>query len=71
MYDNEERYSVNDSTYHKACFVCEVCGRELREQQFYLSDGRFFCKQDYLYKMERKVTRCAECKQPIQEMVII
>ncbi|KAK6018730.1 LIM domain protein [Ostertagia ostertagi] len=68
MYDNEERYTVNDSTYHRACFTCEVCGRELREQQFYLSDGRFYCKQDYLYNMERKVTRCAECKQPIQEM---
>ncbi|PIO54849.1 LIM domain protein, partial [Teladorsagia circumcincta] len=25
------------------------------EQQFYLSDGRFYCKQDYLYNMERKV----------------
>nr|CDJ89202.1 Zinc finger domain containing protein [Haemonchus contortus] len=70
MYDNEERYTVNDSTYHRACFTCEVCGRELREQQFYLSDGRFYCKQDYLYNMERKVTRCAECKQPIQEMVL-
>ncbi|KAK6020500.1 LIM domain protein, partial [Ostertagia ostertagi] len=24
MYDNEERYTVNDSTYHRACFTCEV-----------------------------------------------
>ncbi|VDO70086.1 unnamed protein product [Haemonchus placei] len=48
----------------------QVVLRVFREQQFYLSDGRFYCKQDYLYNMERKVTRCAECKQPIQEMVL-
>ncbi|VDO87485.1 unnamed protein product [Heligmosomoides polygyrus] len=69
MYDSEDRYTVNDSSYHRACFTCEVCGKELREQQFYMSDGRFYCKQDYLYSMEKKVTRCAECKQPIQDMV--
>lgn len=70
MYDSEDRYTVNDSSYHRACFTCEVCGKELREQQFYMSDGRFYCKQDYLYSMEKKVTRCAECKQPIQDMVL-
>ncbi|KAK6728284.1 hypothetical protein RB195_005743 [Necator americanus] len=70
MYDNEDRYTVNDSTYHRACFICEVCGRELREQQFYLSDGRFYCKQDYLYNMDKKVTRCYQCKEPIKDMVL-
>ncbi|VDL86783.1 unnamed protein product [Nippostrongylus brasiliensis] len=70
MYDSEDRYTVNDATFHRACFTCEVCGRELRDQQFYLSEGRFYCKQDYLFNMEKKVTRCAECKQPIEDMVL-
>ncbi|CAJ0592436.1 unnamed protein product [Cylicocyclus nassatus] len=70
MYETEDRYKINDSTYHKACFTCEVCGKELREQQFYLDDGRFYCKQDYLYNMDKKVTRCFQCKEPIQDMVL-
>ncbi|KAJ1370492.1 hypothetical protein KIN20_032220 [Parelaphostrongylus tenuis] len=71
MFDNEERFSVNDSCYHQACFTCEVCGRELRDQQFYLNNERLYCKQDYLYNMNRKVDRCVECKQPIQDAVLM
>ncbi|VDM63958.1 unnamed protein product [Angiostrongylus costaricensis] len=70
MFDNEDRFSVNDCCYHQACFACEVCGRELRDQQFYLSGGRLYCKQDYLYSMDRKVDRCVECKEPIQDAVL-
>ncbi|KJH53564.1 LIM domain protein [Dictyocaulus viviparus] len=71
MFDNEERFSIDNSFYHHRCFTCEVCGRELREQQFYLSDGRLYCKQDYLYNMDQKITKCAECKQPIQDKVLM
>lgn len=43
-----------------------------RDQQFYLSGGRFFCKQDYFTEqmVQQKETLCAACKLPIQETVL-
>ena len=30
MFDTEDRYTVQENTYHSKCFVCEVCGKELK-----------------------------------------
>ncbi|CAD6195480.1 unnamed protein product, partial [Caenorhabditis auriculariae] len=65
--DRDERFSVNETLYHNDCFVCEVCNRTLNPDEFLIENDRLFCKQDYLFKFERKVARCAACREPLKD----
>uniref|UniRef100_A0A0K0DF41 LIM domain protein n=1 Tax=Angiostrongylus cantonensis TaxID=6313 RepID=A0A0K0DF41_ANGCA len=69
----QPRYTVGLTEQVRLSDGNSPCGRPpaFRDQQFYLSGERLYCKQDYLYSMDRKVDRCVECKQPIQDAVLM
>ncbi|PAV79010.1 hypothetical protein WR25_10724 isoform C [Diploscapter pachys] len=68
--ERDERYAVGQDVYHPECFSCDVCNRQLETTNFFVDQGRLFCKQDYLFKMEKKVQSCKACGQPLEDMVL-
>ncbi|CAI4226780.1 unnamed protein product [Auanema sp. JU1783] len=64
--------SVSDKTYHTQCFICDVCGKELNEQQFHFQNDRIFCKQHFFndQMVAKKETYCSKCRLPIDEMIL-
>ena len=45
VYPSEEIKAAGNRHYHKACFRCSVCGRQLSQQTHILSGGKIYCPE--------------------------
>ncbi|XP_076320438.1 lipoma-preferred partner homolog isoform X2 [Tachypleus tridentatus] len=52
--------------YHRRCFTCYVCYKELQGKSFYIVDGNPHCEEDYLNTLEK----CYVCGNPICERIL-
>ncbi|XP_022246181.1 lipoma-preferred partner homolog [Limulus polyphemus] len=52
--------------YHRHCFTCHVCHKELQGKSFYIVDGNPHCEEDYLNSLEK----CYVCGNPICERIL-
>ncbi|XP_035716316.1 ribosomal protein S6 kinase alpha-5 [Folsomia candida] len=46
--------------WHHQCFVCCVCGTQLREQGHYCKDEKYYCLLDYLDRFAKRCTGCGK-----------
>ncbi|KAJ3006679.1 hypothetical protein HKX48_009530 [Thoreauomyces humboldtii] len=52
-----------DATFHKECFVCQVCKDPFPDKSFYVVDSDPLCRLHY---HERNNSLCGGCRQPIE-----
>lgn len=55
-----------DKTYHQRCFVCSVCCKQLYGSPYYTMNGKPYCEEDYLSKLEK----CDVCRKPILDKML-
>nr|CAD7432149.1 unnamed protein product [Timema monikensis] len=60
--------SALGKTWHPEHFKCASCNEPITSDKFNQQDGKPYCEDDYANLF---LKRCAECKEPIKEKVIM
>ncbi|XP_042906916.1 Wilms tumor protein 1-interacting protein isoform X1 [Parasteatoda tepidariorum] len=63
---SEKGCTAEKLNYHQRCFVCSLCCKELYGKPYYTMNGKPYCEEDYLNKLDK----CASCNRPILEKIL-
>eukprot|EP00736_Rhodelphis_marinus_P003316 Rmarinus@m.10559 len=58
------KVSANGKFFHPEHFSCAVCRRELRQEKFFVRDGKVYCEKDFYARIAPK---CDICSSPMLE----
>jgi hypothetical protein len=63
---NENLYA-NDNIYHVTCFKCDICDKDLSEDNYIALEGKIYCEKDYY---DRILGGCFACKKTLESEYI-
>ncbi|GIY68761.1 LIM domain-containing protein 1 [Caerostris extrusa] len=63
---SEKGCTAEKLNYHQKCFICALCSKELYGNPYYTMNGKAYCEEDYLSKLDK----CASCNRPILKRIL-